>query len=59
MFIYKSFSKCASNLQRLNKLISWLILNSVEKNNRCGSNITQHSNKNETKIKLFDDPLKG
>ena len=43
----------------INKLISVLILGSVEKNNRSGFNITQNSNKNESKIKLFDDPLKG
>ena len=43
----------------LNKLIGLLILNSVGKNNRSGSIITQNSNKNESKIKLFDEPLKG
>ena len=45
--------------KRFNKLNSLLILNSVEKNNRSGSAITQKSNKNESKIKLFDNPLKG
>ena len=43
----------------LNKLISLLILNSAEKNNRSGFIITQNSNKMDSKIKLFDDQLKG
>ena len=35
----------------LNKLISLLIFNSVEKKNRRGSTITQNSSENENKIK--------
>ena len=42
----------------LNKLISLLIFNSVEKENRNGFIITQNSNNHENKINL-DDPLKG
>ena len=42
----------------LNKLIRLLILTLFRKKNRSGSIITQHSNKNENKIKLLDDPLK-
>ena len=41
------------------RLISLLIFSFVEINNRSGSIITQNSNKNESKIKLFDDPLKS
>ena len=54
------FSKNAlQTCKSLHKLISLLIFNSVEKKNRSGSIITQNSNKNENKIKLLDNPLKG
>ena len=57
---YLQFSQNAlQTCKSLNKLISLFILNSFQKNNRSGSIITQHSNKNESKIKLLDDPLKG
>ena len=54
-FSQNALQTCKSS----NKLISLLILNSVEKNNRNRSIITQNSNINECKIKLFNNPLKG
>ena len=59
-YLSAKFSENAlQTCKSLNKLNSLLILHSVEKNYRSGSIITQNSNKNESKIKLFDDPLKG
>ena len=55
----KFFQNVLQTCKSLNKLISLLIFNFVEKKNRSGPIITQNSNKNENKIKLLDDPLKG
>ena len=56
-FISTRFSQNALQAYKSsNKIISY---NSVEKNNRSWSIITQNFNKNESKIELFDDPEKG
>ena len=59
MLTFRFSQNALQTCKSLNKLISVLIFNSVEKKDSSGSIITQNSNKNDNKIKLLDDPLKG